>query len=643
MNHSKKTYKTSSGFELSNGMKIYFIGNVTPSAYSEGEYYVEGVGSEIKLIKEDSLDVPTTFTTNITNPFDDGAFDRLPFGQSIGYPLTRDYILINRSAIDGNLWSRYNRWFHRDVIEKSAEINNQPVEVDQTNRASRPIIEFEAGIKLFDFGTKNKTDVDLVDIFTSDVRSTIEGATGYNIDNIDLSECMRILFLGDSDERVYGKIFKVKFISFEGKIQIALVDETDTNPIENETVLVRQGDVYKGKMFYFNGTEWKNGQDKTDVNVSPLFDLCDKDGKSYGDNTVYNASNFTGNKLFSYKQGLGANDTELGFPLSYRNITNSGDILFDFDLLGQTFTYQMDNSLFDVNSDITFLKKYSTIDNFTFETGYKKAETLSTQKVERQYVYDGTQTEFDIDHYDESAKLTDLWLRVYKNNDIQKLGVDYTTTQNVNNVKQIVFTKNLNVNDVILIKTKSETEKNNNGTYEFPINFERNPKNKNITEFTLGEVNDHVSTIVEELDNFDGAFPGKSNLRDLGQVTVYGNRFVKHSGLINHSLYHLTNNESNIINSIKFARKEYVKFKRRFIQVAETLGFEGDIKTHVDLILSEINKSKTETHPFFFSDMVPLGAAKELRYGIEDANNTFFALSTVFHKNVLDKKQLQYI
>ena len=106
-------------------------------------------------------------TTNITNPFDDGAFDRLPFGQSIGYPLTRDYILINRSAIDGNLWSRYNRWFHRDVIEKSAEINNQPVEVDQTNRASRPIIEFEAGIKLFDFGTKNKTDVDLVDTFTS--------------------------------------------------------------------------------------------------------------------------------------------------------------------------------------------------------------------------------------------------------------------------------------------------------------------------------------------------------------------------------------------------------------------------------------------------------------------------------------------
>ena len=34
----KKTYKTGNGFELSNGMKVYFIGAVTPSTYSEGEY-----------------------------------------------------------------------------------------------------------------------------------------------------------------------------------------------------------------------------------------------------------------------------------------------------------------------------------------------------------------------------------------------------------------------------------------------------------------------------------------------------------------------------------------------------------------------------------------------------------------------------
>ena len=146
--------------------------------------------------------------------------------------------------------------------------------------ASLPIIEFESGIRLFNFGTKNKTDVDLVDTFTGDVRSVIEGSTGYNVDSVDLTEGMRILFLGDSDVRVYGKIFKVTFITHNSRTQIALLDETDTDAIENETVLVRQGDVYKGKMFYFNGKVWKQGQDKTDVNTSPLFDLFDDKGNS---------------------------------------------------------------------------------------------------------------------------------------------------------------------------------------------------------------------------------------------------------------------------------------------------------------------------------------------------------------------------
>ena len=76
-----------------------------------------------------------------------------------------------------------------------------------------------------------------------------------------------------------------------------------------------------------------------------------------------------------------------------------------------------------------------------------------------------------------------------------------------------------------------------------------------MTEFTLGEVNDHVNFIVEELDNFDGVYPGTSNLRDLGQVSNNGTRFVKHSGLLNHVLYHLTSVESNIINSIRYSEK----------------------------------------------------------------------------------------
>ena len=63
----KKTYKTGNGFEFQ--MEWKFISLVMyPKSYSEGEYYVEGVGDAIKLVKEDSPMYPTTFTANITNP-----------------------------------------------------------------------------------------------------------------------------------------------------------------------------------------------------------------------------------------------------------------------------------------------------------------------------------------------------------------------------------------------------------------------------------------------------------------------------------------------------------------------------------------------------------------------------------------------
>ena len=40
----KKTYTTSSGIELSNGMKVSFIGTVTPEQYASGNFYVEEIG-----------------------------------------------------------------------------------------------------------------------------------------------------------------------------------------------------------------------------------------------------------------------------------------------------------------------------------------------------------------------------------------------------------------------------------------------------------------------------------------------------------------------------------------------------------------------------------------------------------------------
>ena len=187
---------------------------------------------------------------------------------------------------------------------------------------------------------------------------------------------MRVLFTAEEDIRQTGKIFKVSFITFKGKRQIALIEETDSTPSTNETVLVLNGVANKGKMFYYNGSTWNATQEKTKVNQQPLFDLFDESGNSISDATYYPNTTFTGNKVFSYKVGTGTNDTELGFPLTYRSISNVGDIVFDFNLLADAFTYTataISTTQITNKSDTYSLQKYTDIETF----GKVKKKALS--------------------------------------------------------------------------------------------------------------------------------------------------------------------------------------------------------------------------------------------------------------------------
>jgi len=634
----KKTYVTGDGYALSNGMKIEFAGNVTPEKYASGEWFVEGVGDSIKLISQNNLTVSGSYTGDIQVEFDQTGFDFYPFSEALGYPTNKDYIVINRATNDGNLWSRYNRWFHKSVIEESARINSQVSSVDESARAKRPIIEFDAGLKLFNFGTNAKLDVDLVDTFTKDVFSTIEGSAGYNVDGIDLSQGMRVLFTADTDIRVTGKIYKVNFITHNNRNQISLIEETDGTPLDNETVLVKAGNKYAGKFFYYNNSTWKIGQEKTKRNQPPLFDLFDKDGTSYSDADSYDASTFAGNKLFSYQEGSGTVDTELDFALQYRSIANTGDIVFNFDLLNNNFTYQIGNDIITVNTDTAFLQKYNDRTNYASVNGWIKADNDSTQNVLRQYVFDNSTNQFEIDVYNEIDFIDNVWLRVYLNNKLQFINVDFEIVKDANNKSYVQFTKSLALDDIILIKTRSQYNKNSNGLYEIASNLEKNPLNNNINQFTLGEVNDHVSTIVEELNNFSGVYPGASNLRDTGQISKLGKKFLKHSGPINLSLYHLLDKEANVVQAIRYAKKEYRKFKRQFLEIANTLGFEGETKIHVDKIITELNKDKVNTMPFYFSDMIPYSGAIQTNHTVLDSDEVFFPLSQIFSLEELSRK-----
>ena len=643
----KKTFKLTDGTQLSNGMKLQFKGNVTPENYKTGQYYVEGVGTRIQLILENDLELITSSTDSFDVPFDDGPFDQYSFDVATTYSSSKDYVVINRGSKDRNPWARNNRWYHRSVIETSYAVNGQIASLDQDARAVRPIIEFEAGIKLYNFGLEATVDVDLIDTFTTDVFSTIEGQTGYIIDGINLTQGQRVLFLADTDILVKNKIYRVDFVrvtppgeSFQR--QIHLVEEAI--PIENQSIIVKFGVNNQGLTYYYNGTTWTKGQQKTGVNQAPLFDVVDADGYSYGDITVYDSTSFVGTKLFSYKIGTGINDSKLGFPLSYKNINNIGDIVFNFNLLSDTFVYKRVVDVTTQSIAVGKLVKFNSLTDISYVSGWERSSVVRYQPVVRVYRDPDKTNNFDIDVYDNITALADLEVRVYING--KRLDQKYWELKNGTRFKYVYFNVDVMIaaeinyqsTDVITLKTFSSQVKNSNGYYELPINLQNNPMNENPVEFTLGEVIDHVDSIIDNLDNFNGEYLGASNLRDLGNVSPYGTRFVQHEGALPLALYHITNKTNNILKALDQARNDYGAFKRNFINISENLGIDTDTVPFVDLILTEINKNKPKISSYYFSDMIPTGPAVTTNITVVDYRIKTYPLTETYSLDTLSSK-----
>jgi len=626
----KKNYTTADGVALSNGMKVNFAGTVTPESYAEGDYYVEGVGDSIQLINAQDLEVVSSFVNNVPIPFDSQNFDTVGFGTATSYALNKDYVVINRASADRNPWSRHNRWIHRSVIEASSKANGQQPNLDQSTRARRPIIEFEPGLKLYDFGTSSKGNVDFIDTVTTDVMSNLEGSEGFFVDGVAVTNGVKILFTADTDPLVKDKIFEVKFIDFESNgvttRQISLVETLNSDPATGETILVTNGVKNQGKWYYYD-TEWKLGQEKTAVNQTPMFDMFDADGNSFKDSILYPNSSFIGNKIFSYAVGTGTNDDELGFPLQYLNVENIGDIVFNFDLVNQSYVYESQTVSGTLNSETGFLKQYNAQGQFKIVNGWVKAPLESFQKVNRQYVANSKQTnDFSIDVYDNSGDLNDLQVNVFVNNIKQNENVDWYILR-VNSIAYVKFYNDLNVDDVVLIRSTSATAKNQNGHYEFPTNLQSNPLNEKLTTFTVGQVTDHVKTITNELQDIQGVTPGVSNLRDFPNATGYGRKFLQHSGPMVLSSYLLNNKQINIINAISQSQNDYFKFKRSFVGAMDDLGFEGTPVQIVDKILQKLNKDNNNSLPYFQTDMLGLGAFVSTQHEVLDVDNKFFALN----------------
>jgi len=321
----KKHYTSGNNVVLSNGMKIRFGGDVYPEFYRDRDFFVEGVGIAIRLVEYDLLNCAELPTATFNENFDATPFDDYPFDSFKKLPLTPDYITINRASRDLNPWSRYNRWVHKDVITASALATGQTPVYPANLRAKRPIIEFEADFKLFNFGSRGIENVDLIDTETTDAFSLVEGSAGHHVDGVQLAQGHRVIFVADTDNEVRGKIYQVNYIGINNRLRLTL-EQVDA-PATESVVAVNYGKKYTGTSWWFNGDEWKYSQQKTALNQAPLFDLYDYRRASFSDLNYY-VTSFSGNKVFGYDIGSGSADPILGFPLNYRNSIGVGSYLF---------------------------------------------------------------------------------------------------------------------------------------------------------------------------------------------------------------------------------------------------------------------------------------------------------------------------
>ncbi len=330
--------------DLSNGMKIKFKNSLVGTDYKDKEYYVEGVGEAISLTDVDDLITPGSYSTETTILYDSKPYDTRPYAKAYYRPDSQDYITIKRDSLDQNAWSRYNRWFHRSVIEETARVNGFTPILDETARAKRPIIEFDSGLALYNHGTVAKKSVTLFDTVTTDAFSTVVRQTGYIIDGISLTEGMRVIFAADTDPIVKNRIYKISFANAgDSTAVISLVPESDSVPAEGESIFVEFGTANQGKTYFYDkaSLSWKEAQQKTGVNQQPLFGMWDEDHVSLDDATLYPQSTFAGAKVFAFATSdTATTDTVLGIKVKYNTINNVGDMVFESDHTAGTFTYK---------------------------------------------------------------------------------------------------------------------------------------------------------------------------------------------------------------------------------------------------------------------------------------------------------------
>jgi hypothetical protein len=606
------TYTSPNGVTFSNGMKVVFRGNVYPESYQNNEYYVEGVGTAIKLLAVTDFVTPESYTNSATVPYDTTPYDSDNFDGSLNQPTVPDYLTINRASTDLNAWTRSNRWFHIDVITASAEYNNTAPVVNNLFRARRPILEYRAGTRLFGFGTQGLGPVDIIDFVQTDALSNINGSLGYGVDGYNLINGSKIIFAADTDLDVRRTVYEVQFVITNTNAEDSTIVDVPVivltpvaTALVDQTTVILSGNTEQGLSYYYDGVEWIEAQKKISVNQPPLFDIYDKNGVSFGNRAIYPSSNFTGSPLFSYAIGDAEPDLVLGFPLTYLSLTNIGDIVFDNNFYKDSFNYTVNSVGQTVALSTGFVRQYNNRITFEREIGWQTAVTPSLVRQQFQFTYDGSPLLLDVAVNDNTTVPA---VQIYANGTFQEAyNYQYTVGTNTTTIDLLTTYVPGDLIEVTVLSDQVSVA----GFYEVPTNLENNPLNDNSKAFTLGTIRNHYIGLAENLIALEGPAIGANNTRDLGNIVPYGLQILQQSSPLTLTGYFMRDESYNIFASLAYNSTEYIKFKSQLLNAVTTFGIADydnwTVAKLLDASIAQITVGRTDLNPFYWSDMLPTG------------------------------------
>ena len=414
--------------------------------YYGNTYIVHNVGDSIELMQTQDENGKTIlsrmmlYSVHQPSGFDMDPLDDKPYDYTEIENRRHEYVCMESNAMDANAWSRVNQWQHYNAIVESCRLTGEDFTTyaSDSNRAKRPIIEFEKDIILYNYGghptvgqkypyhkrnvdfiTKRFTGTDIIgqtnyNFFTGVinwsnsttynqgdvVREAVGGSYWYfeskvakNLDNdpldadlvIDTANWKRvydkgiqdndtIMFLDTNNSTYDNRVFRVSGVGSAIALQQVL------DPTYNDKVHTIMGPTYPENyngpdLVYYDG-EWTRPQQKESKGQAPKFDLFDSSNNEIA--THYANNDFEGSTIFNYVINSAATeDTTLGFQAKYNSIAGASELVFEHPLVSKTYQYDLNTNPKDIKGLMYFAKRTTANDNTTTYTeGFLRAQNL---------------------------------------------------------------------------------------------------------------------------------------------------------------------------------------------------------------------------------------------------------------------------